>query len=265
MKEKIREAFENFELVWDLAVNDFKTKYIGSSLGIIWAFIQPLCIMLIYWIVFQYGLRVQVVELEVPYVLWFVTGLVPWFFFSDSLSNGTNCLNEYNYLVKKVLFPVEILPIVKVLSSLLVHIVFLALLLFLYSIYGMLFGVNFLQVLYYCVCLFIYSLALTYITSSAVIFFKDLGQIINIILQVGMWACPILWNYSIVPERYRWIVKLNPMYYIVEGYRQSFYMENTFPWSDHFAFAWFWICTIGFILLAKFITKRLKPHFADVL
>ncbi len=111
---------EQSRLVLSLAKNDFKTKYAGSYLGIVWAFIQPIVTVFVYWFVFGLALRGGA-DRGVPFVLWLVAGLVPWFFFQDALIGGTNSLLEYNYLVKKVVFNIRILPIVKVISALFVH------------------------------------------------------------------------------------------------------------------------------------------------
>ena len=100
----LRDFWTNRKLIWKLAKNDFKTRYAGSYFGVVWAMVQPVVIVLVYWFVFQIGLNNATAELKqgitVPFVLWLVSGIVPWFYFSESLSNGTNALLEYNYLVK---------------------------------------------------------------------------------------------------------------------------------------------------------------------
>ena len=112
--------------MFSLAKNDFKTKYAGSYLGIVWAFIQPIVTILVYWFVFSVGLKAGTVS-DYPFVLYLVSGIVPWFFFQDALNGGTNALIEYNYLVKKVVFKISILPIVKNISALFVLVFFAAL------------------------------------------------------------------------------------------------------------------------------------------
>ena len=119
------ELYQNRKLVLSLAKNDFKTKYAGSYLGIVWAFIQPIVTILVYWFVFSVGLKAGTVS-DYPFVLYLVSGIVPWFFFQDALNGGTNALIEYNYLVKKVVFKISILPIVKIISALFVHVFFVA-------------------------------------------------------------------------------------------------------------------------------------------
>ena len=109
----------NRKLIFSLAKNDFKTRFAGSYLGIFWAFVQPVVTILVYWFVFQVGFRNGTVD-EFPFVLWLTAGLVPWFYFSEALMGATNSLLEYSYLVKKVVFNIDILPVIKVLSALFV-------------------------------------------------------------------------------------------------------------------------------------------------
>ena len=118
------EFYQNRKLIWTLAKNDFRTKYAGSYLGIIWAFVQPVVTVMVYWFVF--GVVRQGAPKAVPFVLWLVCGLVPWFFFQEALVQSTNALIEYSYLVKKVVFKISILPLIKVIASLFVHIFFVA-------------------------------------------------------------------------------------------------------------------------------------------
>ena len=234
------ELYHNRKLIFSLAKNDFKTKYAGSYLGIVWAFIQPVVTILVYWFVFSVGLKAGTVS-NYPFVLYLVSGIVPWFFFQDALNGGTNALLEYNYLVKKVVFKISILPIVKIISALFVHAFFV-------------------------ICTFLLVLGMVYATSAIVIFFRDLTQIINIFLQVGVWMTPIMWDVNIL-NSHPWVIrlfKLNPMYYVVTGYRDSM-LGHVGIWNHLSWTVYFWVVTIMLFGLGSVIFKRLKPHFADVL
>lgn len=250
------------ELIWDLAINDFKRKYAGSYFGVIWAFIQPIITVLVYWIVFQYGLKVQISTTDVPYVLWFISAMIPWLFFSEGVSTGANCLLEYNYLVNKVIFPIGALPIVKVISAMFVHIVFLTFLFIVFVFYNAVYSIQFGILIYFMICLFLYILAFVYLSASVIVFFRDFGQIITIFLQVGMWATPILWDYSIIPDQYLWIMKLNPLFYITEGYRTAFLGT---PSLDIHQGIYFWIFVLFFLTISIWMFRKLQNHFADVL
>lgn len=259
----VKEVWDSKKLIWDLSKNDFKTKYAGSYLGITWAFVQPIITVLVYWFVFEVGFKSAPVK-DFPFVLWLVSGMVPWFFFNDALINATNSLIEYSYLVKKVVFKISILPIVKIISALFVHIFFILFLIGMFTIYGYYTNIYFIQLIYYSFCVFFLTLGIAYVSSALIVFFKDLGQIISIVLQVGMWMTPILWDYHIMPERYLWLLKLNPMYYVVEGYRDTF-INKVWFWERYNQTIYFWIISFGFFILGNLIFKKLKNHFADVL
>ena len=261
------EIYQNRRLALNLAKNDFKTKYAGSYLGMIWAFIQPIVTIAVYWFVFSVGFRAGDVG-DYPFVLFIVVGIIPWFFFSDALNGGTNAMTDYNYLVKKVVFNIDILPFVKVVSALFVHCFFIAFALILATCLGYPPTLYTLQMLYYVVCSVTFVLGLSYLTSAIVVFFRDLGQFINIfILQVGVWLTPIMWNAeAMLSPTVHKLFKLNPMYYIVSGFRDSvlvhhwFWKGETLLWT-----LYFWTITLLAFGLGVKIFRRLKIHFADVL
>lgn len=260
------ELIQNRRLILKLAVNDFKTKYAGSYLGIVWAFVQPVVTIVVYWFVFSVGLKSGNVE-NYPFVLYLTTGIIPWFFFQEALNGGTNSLLEYNYLVKKVVFKISILPIVKIISASFVHAFFVIFALVLCCGYGYFPTVYIFQLVYYMLCTFCFVLALVYATSAVVIFFRDLTQIISIILQIGVWLTPIMWDINTVMAEYPLIIrifKLNPMYYVVTGYRDS--MLGQVNIMAHVSWGlYFWVVTALLFGIGAFMFKRLKPHFADVL
>ena len=264
-----KELYQSRELIWKLSKNDFKKRYAGSYLGFIWALIQPVITVLMYWIVFDvvFNTRSQMIAsgVEVPYVLFLTAGLVPWFYFSETLTNGTNALLEYSYLVKKVVFKISILPIIKLIAATFIHVFFVCILLIVACMYGYYPSIYTIQLVYYSFCTFVLVLAISYWTSAIVVFFKDLGQIINIVLQVGMWATPILWDINMInDERLLFLLKLNPMVYIVNGFRMSIYSKEWF-FTHVYSSTYFWLFTVTLFCLGSLVFKKLKVHFADVL
>lgn len=258
---------QNRRMIYKLAKNDFRTKFAGSYLGIIWAFIQPIVTVLVYWFVFEVGFRADQGSLTVPFVLYLVAGIVPWFFFQDALVGGTNSLLEYSYLVKKVVFNISVLPVVKLISALFVHLFFVAFIAVLYCCYGKWPDLYYLQLIYYSGGLFLLVLGLSYVTCAVVIFFRDLSQMINIALQIGVWLTPIMWiaedMLAAYPLIFR-ILKLNPVYYVVTGYRDAFINKNWF-WERPLWTLYFWCFTAGAFLFGSWVFKKLRVHFADVL
>ena len=262
------ELFQNRHLIWKLAKNDFKKRYAGSYMGALWAMAQPLVTVGMYYIVFDKIMHSTAATfrdgVQVPFVLFLTAGLVPWFYFSEALNNGTNALLEYSYLVKKVVFKISILPIIKIIAATFIHAFFVIILLIVAAVYGYYPTIYTIQIFYYSACLFIFVLALSYTTCAVVVFFKDLSQIINIALQIGMWATPILWNLEGVSASWVMVLKLNPLVYIVNGYRSAIYEREWF-FQDFFSTMYFWIVTVVLFGIGALIFKRLKVHFADVL
>lgn len=258
------ELFQSRHLIWKLAKNDFKKRYAGSYLGAVWAMVQPVVTVALYYVVFEIIMKGASRTEEAPFVLFLTAGLVPWFFFSEALNSGTNALREYDYLVKKVVFKISILPIIKIIAATFIHLFFILVLLIVAAIYGYYPTVYTVQILYYSACLFLLVLAMCYTTCAIVVFFKDLSQIINILLQIGMWATPILWDLHTIPEFWQKILKLNPLVYIVNGYRSAVYGREWF-FQDFFSTLYFWMFTVLVFGLGTMVFKRLKVHFADVL
>ncbi len=262
------ELWQNRRLIWKLSKNDFKKRYAGSYMGALWALVQPVITVVMYYIVFDKimgtggeGLRDSG---EIPFVLFLTAGLVPWFYFNEAWTNATNALREYDYLVKKVVFKISILPIIKTIAATFIHVFFVLILLVVAAVYGYYPSVYTLQLVYYSACLFVFVLALSYTTCSVVVLFKDLSQIINIILQIGIWATPIMWNMDSLSAGWKLVFKLNPLVYIVNGYRDAIYGKSWF-YEDFFSMMYFYVVTAVLFGIGAIIFKRLKPHFADVL
>ena len=121
----MKDIYQNRKLLLQFSINDFKSRYAGSFLGILWAFINPLFTVLIYWLVFGVGLEAQMIDAKYPFIVYLVTGMIPWFFFSDAFASTTVVFREYTYLVKKVVFNIRILPTTKILSNLYTHLFFI--------------------------------------------------------------------------------------------------------------------------------------------
>ncbi|MEK4239852.1 ABC transporter permease [Paenibacillus sp. FSL H7-0714] len=258
-----RDFFVNRTLIMNLAKNDFKTKYASSYLGVLWGFINPLLTIATYWFVFQVGLRSGDIG-DTPFIIWFIAGIIPWFFFSEALSSGTNSFAEYSYLVKKVVFKIELLPLVKIFSAFFVQLFFIVFIFVVYAFYGHLPTIYSLQLIYYVFCLVVLIVSLTFLTSAVVLFFKDLNQIIAVILQMGFWFTPIGWPVSMLSDFWAGVFKLNPMFYIVQGYRDSL-IDHIFFFDRPYQTIYFWLfCLVMFTFSLK-VFKKLRPHFSDVL
>jgi len=255
--------FKSRSLVFNLARRDIQSKYLGSYLNFLWAFVQPTITILLIWFVFDVGFKVPPVG-KYPFVLWLIVAIIPWFFFSESLGNATNSILDYSYLVKKVVFKVSVIPIIKILSALFIHLFFIVFIFLAFLAYGYTPRWCNLQMFYYLFASIVLVVGLSWITSSLVIFVKDVGQVVAMLLQFGFWLTPILWSINMVPEQYQPLMKLNPVFYITEGYRNSF-ISGIWFWEYPHWTLYFWILTGIIFILGAIIFIKLRPHFADVL
>jgi len=246
-----------------MAKYDFRVKYLGSYLGAVWAFVNPLVTISIFWFVFEVGFKAMPVD-NYPFILWLMAGMIPWFYFGEALGSSTNSVVDNQHLVKKIVFKVSILPLVRIVSALGLHLFFICFLFIVFTAYGYTPNMYSLQVFYYLFCMLVLLTGLSWITSSLVIFLKDIGYVVNTLIQFGFWLTPIFWSVNMIPERFHIFIKLNPVYYITEGYRNSFIYYKWF-WDSPVWTLYFWLTALFILLVGGFMFSRLKPHFADVL
>jgi lipopolysaccharide transport system permease protein/teichoic acid transport system permease protein len=263
LRDFLKAIIQNRRLLWSLTKNEFKQKYVGNFLGILWAFIQPTATVLIFWFVFQVGFKSKPVD-DFPFILWLVAGMFPWFYIAEALANGTNAVISNAFLVKKIVFRVSLLPVIPLLSALIVHLFFILFMFGMFLYYGYTPQPTWLQLGYYLFAASVLLLGLTWITSSVVVFFRDMGQIVAMLIQFGFWLTPIFWSIDMIPQKYHWIIRLNPFVYIIEGYRDSM-IRHVWFWEKPGMTLYFWTVTAVIFVLGAKTFRKLRPHFADVL
>jgi len=251
------------DLIFDMARREVRDRYIGSLLGFVWTFIQPVTMIFVFWFVFSVGFKSHPLG-NVPFVVWLTAGMAAWFVFADIVTGSSIAVTSNTNLIKKTLFHAEILPVVKICSSLITHCIFLTVLFGLIILQDMPFSVYYLQFIYYAFCLCILALGLGWIFSSLNVFIRDIGQIVNIVIQIGFWATPIFWDIHIMSKKIQMILKLNPMAYVIQGYRESFIYFVPF-WDHPYETLYFWTLTLTVFIAGALVFQRLKYQFADVL
>ncbi len=259
----VKDLVDSRYTIFQLTKRDFSSTYTGSWIGFMWTFIQPLALTMIFMLVFGLGFRSRAPIGEVPFVVWFLCGYFSWNFFSSTLSQNTNSINSFAYLVKKVNFRVSIIPLVKILSQGILHLIFIAILIIVFSFYKIWPTVYWFQFFYYFIATFLLLTGLSWLVSAVNVFASDVGNMMKIIIRLGFFATPIFWRLDSVAESYRFIFKLNPMYYVVTGYRDSFINQVAF-WEHPGLTIYFWSFTLISLFLGIIVFVRLRPHFADV-
>ena len=250
-------------LIFVMAMQEVKKRYVGTFAGFMWTVINPVMTILVFWFVFSVGFKVQPMG-DIPFAVIFFCGFIPWLTFSETLLVNTNSLIANQHLVNKVVFPTEILPIINLIASFISHAVMLAILLILLFAYGLPLSIYNLQFIYYLFAMSAFILGLSWLLSALNVFFRDTSQIITVIVNMWFWFTPIVWVIDMVPPQYRYIIKLNPMYYIVSGYKASFVYHAPF-WDSARLGLYFWVICISVFLAGGYVFRRLKPEFADLL
>lgn len=246
-----------------LTRRDMRARYFGSMLGVFWCFAQPAVTIGLFWFVFEVGMKAQQAQGH-PFSLWITCGMLPWFFFNDTLLASTTAITESPYLVKKVVFRVSVLPVVKLMSALAVHLGLLALMLAMFWAQGHPPRWQNLQAFYYLGGLMLLSLGLGWAASALTVFLRDVGQALAVGLQILFWTTPILWDLERLPEGLRNLLAHNPLNYVVDGYRQAFIQGQWF-WERPAAALEFWLVCGAVFCIGAVVFERLRPHFADVL
>lgn len=259
----LKTLFKNRKLAIKLGKNDLRNRFANTSLGTIWGFAQPFVFMLTYVIVFQYILKTGSSG-EYPYVVWFLPGMSMWMFCSDAILTASNSIRNYSYLVKKVVFPVDIIPIISLTSSSFIGIFLIFIAVIVSSIFGYI--PNFFTVIYILFCAITFIIALTRFTSALTTVVPDFAQLLNILMQLFMWFTPIIWNLSMLSEGWRKFFKAFPFTYLVEGFRQAFMADSTIITDSNYLYTiLFWGITIILFIWGNAVFKKTKKDFADVL
>ena len=259
----IKDIYDKRSILYELAKRDFQQQYMGSYLGFIWVYLQPLLFITILYLVFTFGLRTGSAHNGVPFSVYLVTGIITWFYIAENLNAGTRAIKQYSFLLKKVDFRLSMLPVVKLISSSLPHLFFIFIALFIALLNGIVPTFYTLQILYYFIAMIMFLLGFIWLTSSTNIFIPDVSKAVGVLVTFGFWITPIFWDISRIPDQYQWIIKLNPAVYIVEGYRDSI-INHIWFWEKPWQTLYFWTLTFAILKVGITVFKKLRPHFAEV-
>lgn len=258
-----RQIGEKRYLLYQLTKRDFVQKYVESYLGLTWAIFEPLATTIILSVIFTFGFKSGPVQ-DVPFFLYLFSGMVAFNYFSMATNEGSQVIRSYAFLVKKVNFRLSILPIVKVFSCSIFHLIMLGLLLVVLTVYGYYPSIYWLQFFYYFFAMNVLVLGISWGASAVSVFVPDVRHIVSIGLQFLFYLSPVFWSVDNVPERWAFLPKLNPMYYIINGYRDSFIYHRPF-WHHMDETIYFWVVSLSSLALGILVFRKLRPSFADVI
>ena len=246
------------ELLKTNVKKEIRGKYKNSFLGVLWSFLNPLLQIAVYAIVFPLILR----NTQENYVIFLCCGLIPWTFFSTAITRSASTMIENGNIIKKVYFPREILPI-SVVTSEAINFIISTVIIMAFVIFGGL-GITKYILFYPLVLLaqYIIVLAISFVISSVTVYFRDLQHLIGVALQLLFYATPIVYAADTIPESFKWVLDINPMTYIINGYRAIFYEQQTPDLIPIFILIGVGIlcCVIGYLIFNK-----LQKGFAEEL
>jgi ABC-type polysaccharide/polyol phosphate export permease len=251
-----KDLYHYRELLKTSIKKEIRGKYKGSFLGVLWSFVNPLLMVLVYAIVFPYILRVQ----EENYLIFLIVAIIPWNFFTTVISQGTTTVLHNANIIKKVYFPREILPISVVTSGTINFLIscIIILIFVIFSGIGISWHVILLPIIL--IIQYMFSLGIIFITSAIDIYIRDAEYIINFLIMMMFYGTPILYSTSMFPEKFRWILELNPMTHIIGAYRSIFYYHQMPNINGLLTVA---IFSFVLMLFGYRIFKRLEKGFAE--
>lgn len=251
-----KSLYEYRELLKTSISKDIRGKYKNSVLGIIWSFLNPLLQIAVYAIVFP-----LIMKSNLPnYTVFLCCGLIPWNFFSSAISRTSFTMIENGNIIKKVYFPRQILPLSVVTSEAVNFVISTIIILAFVLGYGM--GISKFIIFYPLVLLVQYLLlvGISFVVSSVTVYFRDLQHFIGILLQLLFYATPIVYASNTIPENFQWILKFNPMTYVINGYRDIFYYQQK---PDFISLAIVLGISIAICFVGYMIFNKLQKRFAE--
>ena len=249
--------------IWSIAKNTVYSRYAGSVGGLFWAIAQPLVTTIIYYFVFTFGFRASSPD-GTDTVLWLICGLVPWFFFAETIQLVSTSITSNAFLVKRVMFNIETLTFAAILSVVISHLIFLIIFFCLLVTYTTSIKIEALQFLYFLLCGCALLLGVGWFIASVNVFYRDVGHGVSVFVNLLFWLTPIVWYKEMIPEKFHFIAEYNPIHYVIEGYRSSFVLSEVILPTFQ-STACFWSVTITFLIIGNLTFKRLQPEFPDVI
>ena len=261
MLKFLTELYRSKHIILKLAQRDFKIKYARNYFGLAWAVIEPLAMLMIMLVVFTY-LRNRS-HSEYPFIVYLLSGVVGFNFFSAALGQATHSIKAFSFIINIVHLRISFVPFISILSTFFTHLIVLGIAIFILLLNGIGFSWYWFQLIYFMLASWLLLVGLTWFTSALVVYVRDLQYLIRIGMRAMFFLTPIFWDVKMFPEQYQHYLKLNPLYYIVEGYRMSLLYHQPF-WSDGFAMVSFWMFTLFFLFAGAYVFKRLSPTFIDL-
>ena len=255
----LKELWAYRELLWVLTLRDIKVRYKQTVLGVVWALIQPVMLMVVFSIFF--GRLAKIPSDGYPYPIFVYAALLPWVFFANAISSSASSVVGSANLISKVYFPRLIIPLASIGAGLIDFAIATLVLLLLMIFYGVGWSVNLLAAPVLVVAVLFTALGIGTFLSALNVAYRDFRYVIPFLIQLWMFATPVVYPASLVPERWQWLLYLNPMAGLIEGFRSAFLGR---PFDFEALGISFTVAVIVFLVGVAYFEK-VERRFADII
>lgn len=259
----LKEHKENLYKIFKLAIYDFITPFKDTYLGLVWIILNPLTQIGAYWFVFGMGIRGGAKVDGHEFLLWMLAGIVPWFYISSGITSGGVSIYSKSGILTKMKFPTSIVPTYTTITQLLNNIPVIVLMLIIYAAYDYKATIYYVQIIYYLFAATIFIIAISLLTSALVMAMRDINKLIGTIIRFLFYFTPILWTIEKMPAKMQKILMINPIIYIIDGFRNSL-LYNKWFWEDPNGTIYFWIFTLITLFIGSIVHMRLRNRFSDL-
>lgn len=255
---------QNSYMIRSLVVRDLMKRYVGSLLGIFWSVIHPATQLGLYYFVFSVVLKMKLGPEYggTHFAIWMITGLLPWMMFAEVVNRSPDAVVEQASVIRKMVFPSEILPIVKLTAATVNHFIGVVLLVGLLLVLGYGLPLTAFLVLPYFAVMAAFALGIAWALSSLNVYLRDIGQVVGVFVNIWFFLTPVVYARELVPASLQGVYALNPMLHVVEGYRSALLGRTAVDVAGLV-----YLAALGLVALTigGMVFKKLKPRFADVL
>lgn len=266
MLEILKDHIQFRQQILKLAKADLIKTYRGAALGWAWAIIKPAVTIFVYWFTFQIGLRGSSEVEGFPFFLWLISGVIPWFYMSDMITGGTECIRKYSYLVTKMKFPISTIPTFFSISKFMVHLALMLIMIAIFIIMGYLPDIYLIQLPIYMLFSFVFFTAFSLFASLLACMSKDFANLVKSLVTAVFWLSGVIWNINTMKDIpwLKMLLKVNPVTYLVEGYRNCF-IHKTWIWESPKTLTAFLVILLVLIIISIWTYRRLRKEIPDVL
>lgn len=260
----IRMLGQSSYMIRSMVIRDIRSRYMGSYLGFFWSVIHPLTQLLLYYFLFSVVMKMRLgAEYgDTSFAIWLIAGLLPWMFFSELVIRSPGTVLEHSSVIKKMVFPSEILPFVHLTAAMMNHFIGLTILFGFLLVLGYEISLKIIYLFLYMFTIGLFALGISWLLSSLNVFLRDIGQVISVVMNIWFFLTPISYPIHMIPPHANVLLRLNPMLHVVDGYRMALLGKAD---MDIGGLAYILIVGLVTFVIGGLVFQKLKPAFADVL